>query len=75
MVWWRRRQIDAVVALVCTGGSNSEFARALGRSESTVKKHLEGVFRVLQVMRRAAAALRLRVLTVLGPGSSRDEWR
>jgi len=32
-------------------------------SESTVKKHLEGIFRVLQVTSRAAAALRLRELT------------
>ena len=57
------RQADVLIALVRTGGSNNELAQELGMSELTVKKHLEGVFRVLQVTSRAAAVLRLRELT------------
>jgi len=57
-----RRQAEVLVTLARTGGSNNELARELGMSESTVKKHLEGVFRVLQVTSRAAAVLRLREL-------------
>jgi len=70
-----RRQADVVIALAHTGGSNNELARELGMSESTVKKHLEGIFRVLQVTSRAAAVLRLRELTETGSGSSRDFGR
>ncbi|WP_339622180.1 LuxR C-terminal-related transcriptional regulator [uncultured Salinibacterium sp.] len=57
------RQADVLIALARTGGSNNELAQELGMSESTVKKHLEGVFRALQVTSRAAAVLRLRELT------------
>ncbi|WP_062133965.1 helix-turn-helix transcriptional regulator [Demequina aestuarii] len=62
-----RRQADVVIALARAGGSNNELARELGMSESTVKKHLEVIFRVLQVPSRAAAVLRLRELTEPGP--------
>lgn len=58
-----RRQAEVLIALARTGSSNNELARELGMSESTVKKHLEGAFRVLQVTSRAAAVLRLRELT------------
>lgn len=58
-----RRQADVLIALARAGGSNNELARELGMSESTVKKHLEAIFRVLQVTSRAAAVLRLRELT------------
>tara|TARA_R110000868_G_scaffold346385_3_gene607496 strand:- start:3189 stop:3326 length:138 start_codon:yes stop_codon:yes gene_type:complete len=44
-------------------------------SESTVKKHLERVFRVLQVTSRAAAVLRMRELTGDGGGSAVDSLR
>lgn len=67
-----RRQAEVVIALARTGGSNNELAQELGMSESTVKKHLEGVFRVLGVTSRAAAVLRLRELTEPGVGPSPD---
>jgi len=57
------RQAEVVIALARTGGSNNELAQELGMSESTVKKHLEGIFRVFQVTSRAAAVLRLRELS------------
>ena len=67
-----RRQADVVLALARSGGSNNEIVRELEMSESTVKKHLEGIFRVLQVTSRAAAVLRLREFTEPGLGSSRE---
>jgi len=62
-----RCQTEVLIAMARTEGSNNELARELGMSESTVKKHLEGVFRVFRVTSRAAAVLRLRELA--GPGS------
>ncbi|MGV8856947.1 response regulator transcription factor [Rhodoglobus sp.] len=70
-----RRQADVLFALAHTGGSNNELARELGISESTVKKHLEGVFRLLQVTGRAAAVLQLRELTWRGSETSREAGR
>tara|TARA_R110002126_G_scaffold28499_8_gene94966 strand:- start:2868 stop:3062 length:195 start_codon:yes stop_codon:yes gene_type:complete len=64
-----------VLVLARTGGSNGELAVELGMSESTVKKHLERVFRVLQVTSRAAAVLRMRELTGDGGGSAVDSLR
>ncbi|WP_061965745.1 helix-turn-helix transcriptional regulator [Demequina aurantiaca] len=58
-----RRQADVVIALARTGGSNNELGRELGMSEATVKKHLEGIFRILRVTSRAAVVLRLRELS------------
>ncbi|WP_231601707.1 LuxR C-terminal-related transcriptional regulator [Salinibacterium sp. NG253] len=69
------RQAEVLLTLARTGGSNNELARELGMSESTVKKHLEGVFRVLQVTSRAAAVLRLRELAEPGPAIGRDARR
>ncbi|WP_231604871.1 LuxR C-terminal-related transcriptional regulator [Salinibacterium sp. SWN139] len=66
-----RRQADVVIALARTGGSNNELARELGMSESTVKKHLEGIFRVLEVTSRAAVVLRLRELSAASNGALR----
>ena len=66
-----RRQAEVLLTLARTGGSNNELAHELGMSESTVKKHLEGVFRVLQVTSRAAAVLRLRELSDLRRGDGR----
>lgn len=57
------RQAEVVIALARTGGSNSELAQELGMSELTVKKHLEGIFRVLRVNSRAAVLLRLQELS------------
>ena len=57
------RQAEILLVLARTGGSNNELAAELGVSEATVKKRLEGVFRVLAVTSRAAAIGRLRELT------------
>lgn len=54
------RQTEVAIALVRTGGTNTQLARALGISEGTVKKHLETVFRALGVDSRAAAVVALR---------------
>lgn len=50
------RQRDVLACLV-RGLANKEIARELGLSEPTVKAHLVGVFRVLQVKNRAQAVL------------------
>ncbi len=49
-----KRQADTAVALH-GGGTNYQIARQLGISESTVKKHLERVYALLNVDNRAAA--------------------
>ena len=53
------RQIEVAHLLAETGGTNSQLARALDISESTVKKHLESVFMALGVDNRAAAIVAL----------------
>ena len=55
------RQIDVAVALA-NGGTNQQIARRLGVAEGTVKKHLESIFRLLEVDNRASAAARVREL-------------
>lgn len=70
-----RRQAEVAIALARTGGSNSALARELAMSESTVKKHLEVIFRVLVVASRAALVLRLRELTESGLGPPSDTAR
>jgi DNA-binding CsgD family transcriptional regulator len=55
-----RRQTAVAIALAESGGTNSQLARALDISESTLKKHLETVFRALAVDSRAAAVAALR---------------
>ncbi len=62
------RQTDVAIALVRTGGTNSQLAAALGISGGTVKKHLETVFRTLGVDSRAAAVVALRSL--VGEGAT-----
>ena len=54
------RQTDVAVALARSGGTNGQLALSLGMSAGTVKKHLEAVFRVLDVDSRAAAIVALR---------------
>ncbi|MEV8251653.1 LuxR C-terminal-related transcriptional regulator [Microbacterium sp. NPDC076768] len=56
------RQAEVVIARARTDGANSELAQEFGISESTVKKHLEEIFRVLRVTSRAAVVLRLPAL-------------
>ncbi len=56
------RQIDVAVALA-EGGTNQQIARRLGVAEGTVKKHLEAVYRLLEVDNRASAAARVRELS------------
>jgi len=56
------RQIDVAVALA-DGGTNQQIARRLGVAEGTVKKHLEAVYRMLEVDNRTSAAAKVRNLS------------
>jgi HD-GYP domain-containing protein (c-di-GMP phosphodiesterase class II)/DNA-binding CsgD family transcriptional regulator len=47
-----------ILRRISTGGSNKEVARQLGISPSTVRTHVESVFRKLQCTTRAAATLK-----------------
>lgn len=47
------------------GGSNKEVARQLGISPSTVRTHVESVFRKLQCTTRAAATLKALTLGLI----------
>jgi DNA-binding CsgD family transcriptional regulator len=51
------RQHD-LLGLVAAGHTNTQIARRLGVSESTVRTHLENIYRRLQVSSRAAAVIR-----------------
>ena len=57
------RQAVVLWELAHTGGSNGEIARQVGIAEGTVKKHLDTVFKELDVTSRAAAILRAREIT------------
>lgn len=50
------RELD-VLRLVVAGKTNQEIGIALGISEKTVEKHLEGVFSKLGVASRVEAAV------------------
>jgi DNA-binding NarL/FixJ family response regulator len=52
------RQID-VLRLLIDGLSNKQICRALSLSESTVKTHLAGIFRKLDVSSRTQAVMRV----------------
>ena len=52
------REVDVARALA-GGGTNAQLADALGISEGTVRKHLERLYRVLEVDNRTAAAARI----------------
>jgi len=47
-----------ILRCISTGGSNKEVARQLGISPSTVRTHVESVFRKLQCSTRAAATVK-----------------
>ncbi len=53
---------DEVLALITRGLSNKEIARDLNMAEGTVKIHVAGIFRRLDVQNRTEAALRAREL-------------
>ena len=53
---------DEVLALITRGLSNKEIARDLNMAEGTVKIHVAGIFRRLEVQNRTEAALRAREL-------------
>ncbi len=53
---------DEVLTLLAHGLSNKEIARNLKMSEGTVKIHVAGIFRRLNVQNRTEAALRARAL-------------
>lgn len=53
---------DEVLALLTRGLSNKEIARDLNMAEGTVKIHVAGIFRRLDVQNRTEAALRAREL-------------
>jgi DNA-binding NarL/FixJ family response regulator len=53
---------DEVLALLTRGLSNKEIARDLNMAEGTVKIHVAGIFRRLNVQNRTEAALRARGL-------------
>ena len=50
---------------ISSGASNKEVARDLGISPSTVRTHVESVFRKLQCSTRAAATLKALTLGVI----------
>jgi two-component system nitrate/nitrite response regulator NarL len=57
------RQIE-VLALIARGLSNKEIARALGLSEKTVKVHVGGLFKALDVANRMQATNEARKLGI-----------
>ena len=59
-----RLREQVIIALVGSGRSNKEIGRELGITPETVKFHLKGIFRKLNVHRRAEAVLRAQDLGV-----------
>jgi len=54
-----------ILQRISSGASNKEVARDLGISPSTVRTHVESVFRKLQCSTRAAATLKALTLGVI----------
>ncbi|MRV71139.1 hypothetical protein GJ700_05325 [Duganella sp. FT92W] len=57
-----------VLAVIARGMSNKEAARVLGLSPSTVRTHMENLFRKLEVGSRAAATLKAAALGLITGG-------
>ncbi|GAB2851426.1 HD domain-containing protein [Pseudoduganella ginsengisoli] len=55
-----------VLAVIARGMSNKEAARQLGLSPSTVRTHMENLFRKLECNSRAAATLKAAALGLIG---------
>jgi len=60
------RETD-VLAVIARGKSNKEAARVLGLSPSTVRTHMENLFRKLECNSRAAATLKAAQLGLIAP--------
>jgi DNA-binding CsgD family transcriptional regulator len=60
-----------ILELVMAGRTNHDIATRLGITTATVKKHLEGIYRTLDVSTRTAAVAAA-YHTLGGPGSTRD---
>lgn len=58
------RETDAS-ARISLGESNKEVARSLGVSPSTVRTHVESIFRKLKCSTRAAATLKAYTLGII----------
>ncbi|MBY0239443.1 MAG: LuxR C-terminal-related transcriptional regulator [Burkholderiaceae bacterium] len=56
-----------VLAVIARGMSNKEAARVLGLSPSTVRTHMENLFRKLECNSRAAATLKAAALGLITP--------
>lgn len=56
-----------VLAVIARGMSNKEAARTLGLSPSTVRTHMENLFRKLECNSRAAATLKAAALGLITP--------
>ena len=56
------REVEVAGALA-GGGTNAQLATRLGISEGTVRKHLERIYRALEVDNRTAAVARIRKLS------------
>jgi DNA-binding CsgD family transcriptional regulator len=50
---------NQILAYLCEGKTNAEIASSLSLSSLTVKKHLDNIYKKLQVHRRSAAVARL----------------
>jgi DNA-binding CsgD family transcriptional regulator len=59
-----RRECE-ILAMLASGGSNKEMARALGISPNTVKTHLGRVFEKLDVQKRVQAIEKARWLALI----------
>ena len=46
-----------IIVMLARGSSNKEIARVLGLSESTIKIHVQGILRKLNIAKRVQAAV------------------